>query len=438
MRSYLIGSASALCLLAAAPCALAQVYSTTSDQAAEFGYAFGPRVGMFARNANVSVLQRPHPEWDRRDVRFGSFLVRPDVVGSAVYDDNIFAQANGQADVVLIGKLGVLAESNWSRNYLSGFARVTGRGYADHDGENVADWTLGGNGRLDVGRLSSVQAGASYEQDTESRTSPSARTDAAEPVRYKTAKAYIGGVQEFSRLRVTAGLDVRDLRYENVAARGGGEIVETDRDRTSVTLATRGEYAVSGATSIIATVSANSRSYRLDSGPTSRDSDGVEASLGANFDLTNLIRGELAVGYSRQNYKSAGFDDIDGVSVRGNLQYFPTPLVTLSLTGSQSIEDTDFAGASGYLLTSVQFRADYEFRRNVILSGQLGYQTNKFNGTFDRDDKRPSAGVMANYRLNRAIGLAIGYDWLKQDSSGAQKGVNFSSNRVYVVTTYKF
>jgi len=429
---------SALALVATATGAQAQAYRIPGDQTADFGSAMGERTGLFARGRSTGVLQRARPEWDPRGVRWQSLMLHPTVSASLTSDDNIYAKAAGQADAVLSFRPAVLAETQWARHYVSAFARLDSRSYLDHPREDAVDWAFGGNGRFDAGRGTSFQGGTSYEQTTESRTSISAPPSAAEPVRFKVAKAYVGGVKDLSRVRLVTSADVRDLKYSDVDAIGGGKIAGRDRDRVASSLNGRAEYAVSGATSVFVSLSANARKYKNGSGLDSRDSKGVDAALGASFDVTSLIRGDVAVGYSRQDYDSAAFRDVNGTSVRGRLEYFPLPQLTVSAVAAQSIEDTDFAGAAGFLLTSGQLRADYEFRRNILLSGRVGYQKNDFKGAIKRTDKRPSAGVGVTYLLNRTVGLEGGYEWLKQDSSGSEKGTDFSTNRFYLTTTYKF
>jgi hypothetical protein len=438
MRSGLLGCASALALAALASGAQAQSYRVPGDQTADFGVIMGERTGLFARGRNVGVLQRPRPEWDARGLRWQSLMVRPTLTGSLTSDDNIYAKPIEQADAIVSLRPAVLVESDWPLHAVSAFARLDSRSYLDHPREDAVDWALGGNGRFDAARGASVQAGASYEQATEPRTAVSSPQSAAEPVRFKVAKAYLGGVKDFNRVRLTSAVDVRELDYASVDAIGGGQISGAERDRVSTTLSGRAEYAVSGATSVFFAASGNVRNYKNGAGLDSRDSKGVDVSFGASFDITSLMRGDVAVGYSRQTYDSSAFKDVNGASVRGKVEYFPTPLLTLSATAAQSIEETDFAGAAGFLLTSGQVRADYEFRRNILLSGRIGYQQNDFKGAIDRNDKRPSAGLSVNYLLNRSLGLEGGYEWLKQDSSGAEQGTDFSSNRFYLMTTYKF
>ena len=438
MRSGLLGCVSALALATLASGAQAQAYRVPGDQTADFGVAMGDRTGLFARGRNVGVVQRPRPEWDARGLRWQSLMVRPTVSLGVTSDDNIFAKAIEQADAIVSVRPAVLVESDWALHAVSAFARLDSRSYLDHPREDAVDWALGANGRFDASRGSSLQGGASYEQATEPRTSVSAPASAAEPVRYKVGKVYVGGVKDFSRVRVSTSLDVRDLDYASVDAIGGGKVVGPDRDRVSTTLGGRAEYAISGATSVFVAASGNVRNYKSGTGLDSRDSQGVDLSFGASFDLTSLIRGDVAVGYSRQTYDSSAFKDVNGASVRGKVEYFPTSLLTISATAAQSIEETDFAGAAGFLLTSGQLRADYEFRRNILLSGRVGYQENDFKGVINRTDKRPSAGLGVNYLLNRSVGLEGGYEWIKQASSGSQQGADFSSNRFYLTTTYKF
>ena len=71
--------------------------------------------GMFVRDRDVSVLDRPHPEYDALGVRQGGFLIFPKLETSLDGDDNIYGTTRGKAsDGIFEAKGSVDARSQWS------------------------------------------------------------------------------------------------------------------------------------------------------------------------------------------------------------------------------------------------------------------------------------------------------------------------------------
>ena len=118
-------------------------------------------------------------------------------------------------------------------------------------------------------------------------------------------------------------------------------------------------------------------------------------------------------------------------------EWFPTELTTLTLTGSRDVRDATVAGAGGFLSGNFGLQLDQELLRNLILTARLGYGRDDYEG-IDREDKRASGYLGANYLLNRNLGFTLAYDYLKQESEGAAPGANFEANRVSLSSSLQF
>lgn len=390
----------------------------------------------FKRDKNTSVRQRPRPDYEAIGVKAGGFTLYPRVTVEAVHDDNIYAVATGeQSDVIWRVKPEVAARSNWSRHALGAFASSSINRYADFDTENTEEYTLGLNGRLDVERGSYVSASLQWQALTEPRTAITAGTPAgatAEPVEYTLWTGNLTGVKEFNRLRLTGKLDTKTFDYDD---QGSLTFNQNIRDRDEFYYGGKAEYAVSPDTAVFASLVGNTKEYDL--AAAGRDSDGYVATVGANFDLSQAVRGELEAGYMSQSYDNALFDDIDGFSARGRVEWFPTELTTLNVAGSRSIEESTAANAPGYVANSVSAGIDHELLRNVLLAANASYGKDKYE-QIDRDDKRTSFNASAAYLLNRNVGLFLTYTYLKQESSGLAKGSSFTDNKLAASVALQF
>jgi hypothetical protein len=394
----------------------------------------------FRRDRNVSVSQRPHEGYEALGIRAGAFILWPKLTTTGEYNDNIYAQSTGkESDAVWHVTPEVDLTSNWSRHSLQAYARTTFNRYSDHTTENTDDYSVGANGQLDVLRNAQINGGVDWSRFTEPRTSSGSPADSLHPVQYTVGSVYASGAEEFNRLRLSGRLDLREFNYFNGVDTTGAQVFEDDRDRTLTIATARADYAVSPDTALFVEVAGNKRDYRLASPPAAqdRDSSGVEALVGANFDISALMRGEVGVGYLKQNYDASNFKDISGLGVRGQVEWFPTQLVTATFTGSRTLEDAGIVGSSGYLSTNIGARVDYELLRNVLLGAQVGYGDDNYRGV-DREDKRTTFGLNATYLLNRNIGVTVGYNYFKQNSSGTDGGNDFKVNKIGATLTLQY
>jgi hypothetical protein len=391
----------------------------------------------FERDRNVSVRERPHPEYVADGLPAGGFTLYPRATIDGEWNDNIFAVETGEdSDFIYRFRPELRLSSNWSRHSLGAFARASVNRYTDFTSEDSTDWNLGTDGRVDVVGNSYLFGNVQFGRFTEARTSQGVPGNAAEPVQYDLFGGAFGAVQELNRLRFTERLDVNTFDYDRVARVGGGSLDLNDRDRTVTVASGRAEYAVSPATAIFVSGAWNNRDYDVTSVP-SRDSDGYVIGVGANFDLTNLMRGEVELGYLHQNYKDPAVDDVSGLAVRGKVDWFPTQLTTVSFDADRSAQDTGVGGSAGYISTSGGVQVDHELLRNVILTARAGFTNNDFQGV-DREDDVWSAGVGANYLMNRNVGFSVGYSYYSQDSKGVDEGPDFTVNRVMASVTLQF
>ena len=429
-----VGFAAVLMVSAAIPaCALAQsVGGDLNGAQAESN---------FARDRNVAVRERPHPEYEAAGIREGGFMVFPRVEADVEYDDNIFALPNNKiSDTIWRLKPEITAVSQWSRHALRFTAGLSTDGYSQHSSENTTDWNVSADGRLDFAGRANVTGGLSFAKLTEPRTSSNQAVGGGfltpKPVTYSQTLANIGWTKEFNRLKLGLRGDWAKYSYDNQ-----GTVREDLRDRTITAVTGRADYAISPATAVFVEVTENDRRFRLTPPlPTlKQDSSGYEVLAGVNFELGHLARGEVGAGYLRQNYKAAANKDVSGLGFRSKLEWFPTQLTTVTVHAATSVEDSGIVSATGltggYLYTDTGISVDHELLRNVILNGGFSY-TNSDYKQIDRTDKRTLWTASATYLMNRRVGVNFGLSSLHQDSSGTASpfllGNKFTDNKAGV------
>ena len=402
--------------------------------------ASGPVSYNFARDRNVSVRQRPRADYEALGGHMGGFMVFPRVLGTVEHDDNIYALATNElSDTVYRVQPEVSLNSNWSRHALNLYARSTLTRYDEHGTEDSDQWTVGGSGRLDILRTETLSGSFDIARLTEPRTDTSNQNASVVPVQYYQRQAELSFVREFNRVRVSTRGDWRQYDYRDGRAFNGASVDQDDRDRNEYSLTVRGEYAVSPATAMFVEVSGNKHDYDLSDAEIklSRDSDGFEIRGGANFELSNLLRGEVSAGYLEQAFDDPLFRDIHGFGARAQVEWFPTQLTTVTFTGSRQIQDSGIPGSAGYLSTNVAAQVDHELLRNLILTAQVAYGDDDYKD-IDRTDKNWRAGLSGTYLLNRNVGLTVGYSYYDQNSSGVDRGAGYTINKFGATMTLQY
>lgn len=385
---------------------------------------------LFARDRNVSVSERPRPEYDAPGFQNGALLFYPELTLGAELSDNVFGTAsNEESDIALIFNPSLGFETTWSRHALSGDISATRREFLDFEDESVWNASGGIDGRLDISREANLTAGARYSALTEPRTSAGAAGQAAEPIEYDTFAGYVGGERAAGRVRLQGGVDLSTFDYEDSVLFGGGIADQDFRDRSEYVYTARGDVALSPDTAIFARARFNNREYDLAPPAVAalRDSDGATFDVGADFDIRGVARGVVGVGYTEQKYDDPSFPDIDGFSVDGLVEWFPTPITTITATASRSVNDSAVANSGGFFATSVGVNIDHELRRNVVVFAGASLSEDDYAG-IDRVDERVNFAAGVTYFVNRTAGIRASYSYEEQESSGAQGNQDFAKN----------
>lgn len=386
----------------------------------------------FQRDRNVSVLDRPRREYDAPGFREGPFIVRPSVELGLEYDTNIFSTgSNDESDFIAIFSPEVELESTWSRHKVMADAMVERRQYFDFSDESVWNGSLGAGGRLDIQRGFYAEAGVRRSRMTEDRSSAAVLVAAAEPVRFDTSSVFAGLVRESGRIRLEGRVEFDAFDFDDVPLNGGGVGDQDFRDRDEVRFVARADAAVTPDTSLFGRLTINDRDYDL-APPLAvldRSSSGHTVDAGADFDIGGLARGEVALGYTEQEYNSAAIPNVDGLSVNAAVEWFPTPLTTVTLGAKRGIEDSAIPGSGAFVATSASAQVDHELLRNLIFTGRVNFGDDEYEG-IDRTDERFEVLASAVYLANRNVGFRASVSRLDEQSSGAASRADFDETKV--------
>lgn len=416
-------------------------FLTTALGLAGTGMAMQGLVGLaqadslFLRDRNISVLERARPEFAAAGIRAGQFIVKPRIDLGLGSTSNAFALSNvdnglgldrfeDESDLYVIFRPSVKAETLWSRH------AITFDGYLEtytHNRFNSESITNAGaqvNGQVDVTRASALFGGVSFDRLHDQRSANSSAVLFEDPVAYTLARANLGYAHEVGRVQLKTRFDLAQFDYDDVdivPVAGLTTLPDQDfRDRDAFSVLGQVSFAINPDVSVFFRTTRNFQEYgRIeDSLGRNRDSEGWTAEVGAEVDLTRLLRGTVAIGQFEQDYDDDAFETLEGLSVDAALEWFPTDLTTVTLTASRRTDESAVIAAGGYVATKVLARVDHELRRNFLVHAVAGVgeddYADRINGQRQVFDT-VGAGLGAKWFVNPTFEAGLDYTYESQD-----------------------
>jgi hypothetical protein len=388
----------------------------------------------YGRDKNTSVLERERPEYQALGIRAGGFTVLPRLEAGLNNTNNVYFADSTTApgalpkvsDTFFTLKPSVVVQSNWGRHALRLQGGVQAKRYSDYSSENTTGWNVRGDGKIDIYGDSFINVGGDAQKVFEDRGSVNGSQNNLKPVPVEIQGLYARGVYGQDRVRGTLDASYRNFDYKNVS----GNIDQNGRDYDGWQVGARGDVALSPDTALFVKGNYGENTYKhaTITNP-ARDNSNARILGGANFDLTSLARGELGVGYIKRDYDRPTFTDISGFALSSKLEYFPTQLLTVTGVAVRQIQDSSFNNSGGYFQNMASLGADYELRRNLIVSVAGSYEYDKYKGV-DRKDKVGNLALSGRYFVNNTVGLGLTLSSAKRTSKGADFGPEYKARQI--------
>lgn len=348
----------------------------------------------YRRGRNESVLDRSRPVYQPLGISAGGFTLYPALSVTTGYDDNVYqAPTNKVGDGLVILNPSLNAQSNWSRHSLTVDGAGTITRYFHESPRNENGWTTGVQGRMDIGGDDTFTLGARTSQVYESQFSGAALQNVRSSVPFQLSLARAVADFRFARLRTVLSGDYSDFNYKTVTAVDGTPFNQSSRDRGIARVIGHAEYGLTPDTGLFGEVSYTDTRYRsqLFPGVANRSSSQFQVLAGLSTDVTELLRGSIGIGYIDRKYDAAIYRDVSGVSFNGKIEYFPSQLTTVTLSGRRLVDDASLVGTSGFFATLGALRIDHELLRNVLVN---------IGADVERDDYRDFSGRATSFRTS--------------------------------------
>mgnify|MGYP000701741711 CR=1 FL=1 len=146
------------------------------------------------------------------------------------------------------------------------------------------------------------------------------------------------------------------------------------------------------------------------------------------FDLSDKLRGELALGYGLENYEDGALPNLDGFTVNGSLAWSPEQLTTITATAETQLNGASGLGDAGSITYATALQAERRVRSNLSVNGRLGAAWRDYES--GREDTTWQAQLGATWYFNRTWALIgqLGYE--RVDSTDAASTYDAATARL--------
>ena len=339
------------------------------------------------------------------------------------YDSNANQAARGgKGSATVRGETGFALQSNWSDHQLTANGQYGYTKYNSVPNASRPDGSLRANLRLDIRRDTT----ANFElRGTLSTQQPSAADFTAQGITVSGRPAVYqfgttaGLTQAFGRFSVTGSALIDRTDYENAKLSNGGAYNLSADNVTAYGLRLRTAYEFTpGVTPFLdLTTDTRVRDNPVDLAGYRRDSNGVTARIGSTFELSRVLTGQIAAGYTQRHYADSRLGDAYGPTLDSSLVWNASPLTTVTLRATTDVAETTIPGASGALSRTGTLQVDHTLMKNLTIGAIASVQNSNYQGV-SLSQSTYTGTLKADYNLTR---------WLVLRGSVSQSRMNSSN-----------
>ena len=407
--------------------------AATAATLAAAAFSAQAQESFFDRSRYVAVADRAQPEYDPVPIRLGTVEARARLRTGAGYRSNLFASTtNETSDSFAVIAPSIDLNTTWSRHEVGVSASAEHTEYVDTGSESATDYAARAFGRLDATSNLTLVGAVRGDHTNEPRAAAASDPTALAPVEVDRIGGEAGADYENGRIRLRGRLSADSYDYADSPLANGTVLDQDFRNREDLGGSLRVSYAPQRDWAVFVESNVTDRSYDAPATPglRNRDSQGRTLRVGTNFELPILLRGDIAVGYHQYEYDDPAADDVDGLSVQGNANWFVTQLTTVSASASRSVIDPGLQNSASATQTAAGVTVDHELRRNWLIDAGLDVSSYDFED-IDRKDDRYDLHVGTLWKVNRNMAVRLAYRYTDQDSNQRP----FTDNRVTATLT---
>ena len=173
------------------------------------------------------------------------------------------------------------------------------------------------------------------------------------------------------------------------------------------------------------TLDTRRRDEPIDPSGFARNSTGAAVKVGSTFELSRLLVGQAAVGYGVRHYVDQRLPSLAAPTFDASLIWTATPLTSVTLRGTTTLNETTVANAAGAVNRTVSLDISHALLRNLTLSAVGTVGTNDYRGVA-LHETTVSGTLKADYNLTRSIVVRGSFTHERLQSSAV--GADYTAN----------
>jgi hypothetical protein len=364
---------------------------------------------------DTPVKNRQQPGYEPVGIRAGSWMFSPALISGGFYDSNVFASNTvKRSDLAAVFEPSLRARTLWEQHGIDLKLDAQSTVYSRNSGLDQTNARLKGNAWFDIAHDLAVLTNFQIAHLNEGVGTLSSPANAVQPTPYNLLSGDVSLRKQFNRLTTSIGLRTDSYEFGTTRAQDGTIINQSSRNGQIYSVHGRADYAFSSMLGWFTAVEGNERDIRGTPGH-SLDSEGYRALSGFTVEMTNLISAEFGAGYVQQRFVDPTIGTVEGPTYRARLTWRPTRLLDVHFNAEQLVTQTADTSSVGVLANAVQLGADYELRRNVIVSLAGGYESDRFFGQLRKDHVLTSEASI-KYLLNRFGAISVFHRYTSRNS----------------------
>src|SRR3546814_4003061 len=188
--------------------------------------AYEMRISDWSSDVCSSDLERRRPDYTAEPIHVGSLELLPRIAIGAGYDDNLYAQPDGEigdAYVRIRPRVSLVRPSPNLKLSLNGELDLLR--YADRSSENATQYAVSAGALYTISKSDTLDVTLRNGRYSQERRSEEHTSEASRPNRFTLSGGTATYTHVLKRLRVRGGIDVENRAY-SASVKRGGEPVE--------------------------------------------------------------------------------------------------------------------------------------------------------------------------------------------------------------------
>ena len=390
------------------------------------GTAGGPTTTY--QTVNGVASSRPiDPYFQPKGIPLGRpFRLFTNLYGSGSYDDNVYRSPSKLSSFFATINPTVVLDYDTSLLKLDLYGDMDVYRYTSQSQVDTTTYDAGLRGQWDITEAVVFNTNVSQSLLDEALQSANTVSGQKRANQYNLADASGTFSYKAGKIGVSAGGSADLYSFTATPLFGGTLQTNQDRDNDVYRGFADVSYDFSPGYSVFARGTYNNDHYNEmtpDRTGVFRSSHGYEVDGGVNLLLGDLANGQVYAGYLQQDYihfvrapATGALKNVSGLDFGANLNWFPTELLALHLTGSRQLQNTIQPGSSAGDDRNVTLGADYALLREFSLTGNVGYDDTNYKGA-GREDKTFLAGVGGKWLINHYLWANLNYEYSDRSST---------------------